>query len=70
MTVHIQTDQLLTQLLIEQLDDSYESLNILSYTCAMTVHIQTDQLLTQLSIEQLDTLPSQYRHIGHLNEVV
>ena len=36
----------------------------------MIVHIQEDQLLIQLLIEQLDTLPSQYRHIGHLNKEV
>ena len=40
------------------------------YVCAVIVHTRADQLLSQILMEQFETLPSQYRHIGHLYEEV
>ena len=36
----------------------------------MVVLIQADQLLPQFLLELFDTLPSQYRHLGHVHEEV
>ena len=42
---------------------------MLGYDCAYS-NTQVDQLLPQSLIEPFDTLPSQYRHIGHLHEEI
>ena len=37
---------------------------------SMVVPIRADQLLPELLLEPFDTLPSQYRHIGHVHEEI
>ena len=37
---------------------------------SMVVPIQADQLLPQFLMEPFDTLPSQYRHTGHVHEEI
>ena len=38
--------------------------------CAMVVAIRADQLLPQFLLEPFDTLPSRYRHTGHVHEEI
>ena len=37
---------------------------------SMVVPIRADQLLPQFLLELFDTLPSQYRHTGHVHEEI
>ena len=37
---------------------------------SMVVPIRADQLLPQFLLETFDTLPSQYRHTGHVHEEI
>ena len=37
---------------------------------SMVVPIRADQLLPQFLLEQFDTLPSRYRHTGHVHEEI
>ena len=37
---------------------------------SMVVPIRADQLLPQFLLEPFDTLPSQYRHTGHVHEEI
>ena len=37
---------------------------------SMVVAIRADQLLSQFLLEPFDTLPTQYRHTGHVHEEI
>ena len=53
-----------------QLCELRQFLYIVSNMGSMVVPILADQLLPQFLLEQFDTLPSRYRHTGHVHEEI
>ena len=69
-TGHVHEEILFWKKQILQLCDLRQFLCIVFNMGSMVVPIRADQLLPQFLLEPFDTLPSQYRHTGHVREEI